>query len=75
MKKKDIFDYLKEGEIYLINDYENAVFRAKYDQNGELIIYTKIKGNPEFKANPTSSIFHDVLSIHYMISKEEYEQY
>lgn len=75
MEQKHILDYLNEGEIYLINDYENAVFRASYNKEGMMEVYTKLKGKPEFKANPQSGIFHDVFTIHYMITKEEYEKF
>lgn len=71
---KDIHDLINEGPIFLINEYEDAVFRARYDESGKLEIYTKIKGKPEF-SSPNSGIFKDVFSIHYLISKEEYEKY
>lgn len=74
-REKDIHDLIREGPVYLINDYENAVFRTEIDDKHQLRVFCKIKGKPEFETSLSSGIFKDVYTTHYMISKEEYEKY
>lgn len=71
---EDIYELIGKAPIYLLNDYEDAVFRTQID-DGQLRVFCKLKGREEFETSYKSGIFKDVFSIHYLISKEEYEKY
>ena len=70
-KTDDFLNRAQTKEVYFSDFFNDVVFKIVPKKG----IFTKLKGQEEFKAKDESKLVADALSDLHEITKEEYEQF
>ncbi|MFZ4548045.1 MAG: hypothetical protein ACOYN4_11450 [Bacteroidales bacterium] len=74
MNRKQFLESFNNGPVYLKNEAEGAVVRTSPSDKG-LLIFVKLKDQPEFEAKDGSSLVADSFAVENIITKFEYDNY